>query len=152
MYLEFFLLQHSTFIIYINKTFYIMKETYLVVKPGFCGSDFDVISETVFNDIPTNVRNAHEVVYTTDSLIDAFDVREKNICRNNINGTELKWLNYPEHKPKNEERVLIIRKGYGNYWEPAVYNEDHECWDDADGDDYFCELDSVVKFLSIPEA
>ena len=147
MYLEFFLLQHSTFIIYINKTFYIMKETYLIVKPGFCGSEADVISEVVYNDIPTDTRNTHNVVYRTDNVIDAFDMREKF-----INRTELKWLNYPEHKPKNEERVLIIRKGYGNYWEPAVYNEDHECWDDADGDDYFCELDSVVKFLSIPNA
>lgn len=147
MYLEFFLLQHSTFIIYINKTFYIMKETYLIVKPGFCGSEADVISEVIYNDIPSDTRNTHNVVYRTDNVIDAFDMREKF-----INRTELKWLNYPEHKPKNEERVLIIRKGYGNYWEPAVYNEDHECWDDADGDDYFCELDSVVKFLSIPNA
>lgn len=122
-------------------------ETYLIVKPGFCGSEADVISEVVYNDIPSETRNAHKIVYRTGNVIDAFDMREKF-----INRTELKWLNYPEHKPKNEERVLIIRKGYGNYWEPAVYNEDHECWDDADGDDYFCELDSVVKFLSIPNA
>ena len=122
-------------------------ETYLIVKPGLCGREASVISEIVFNDIPAETRNAHKIVYRTDSVIDAFEMREKF-----INRTELKWLNYPEHKPKNEERVLIIRKGYGNYWEPAVYNEEHECWDDADGDDYFCELDSVEKFLSIPEA
>lgn len=121
-------------------------ERYLIVKPGFNGNEADVISETVFNDIPADTRNAHAIVYRTDSVIDAFDMREKFINRN-----ELKWLNYPEHKPKNDERVLIIRKGYGNYWEPAVYSEDHECWDDADGDDYFCELDCVEKFLSIPE-
>ena len=122
-------------------------EKYLIVKPGFNGSDVDVISQEVFDDMPEELRTSRRVVYTTDSVIDAFDMRDKFIDRN-----ELKWLNYPEHKPKNDERVLIIRKGYGNYWEPAVYNEDHECWDDADGDDYFCELDSVEKFLSIPEA
>ena len=124
-----------------------MSETYLIVKPGFNGSDVDVISQEVFDDMTEELRTSRRVVYTTDSVIDAFDMRDKF-----INRTELKWLNYPEHKPKNDERVLIIRKGYGNYWEPAVYNEDHECWDDADGDDYFCELESVEKFLSIPEA
>lgn len=124
-----------------------MSEAYLIVKPGFGGREASVISETIFNDIPAETRHAHKIVYRTDSVIDAFEMREKFIDRN-----ELKWLDYPEHKPKNHERVLIIRKGYGNYWEPAVYNEEYECWDDADGDDYFCELDSVAKFLSIPEA
>lgn len=122
-----------------------MKGTYLIVKPGFCGSEADVISETVFDSIPADIRDAHEVVYCTDSVIDAFDMREK--CMNKV-----KWLNYPKHKPNDDERVLIIRRGRGDYWEPAVYNEEHECWDDADGDDYLCELDDVVKFLQIPNA
>lgn len=124
-----------------------MKETYIIVKPGFCGSEADVISEAIYNDIPNDTRNTHNVVYRTDSVIDAFDMREKFINRN-----ELRWLNYPEHRPKNGERVLITRTSNVDYWEPAVYNEDCECWDDADGDDYLCELESVVKFLPIPNA
>ena len=61
------------------------------------------------------------------------------------------WLNFPENKPNDGEKVLISRANYyrGN-WEPAVYNEYHQCWDDADGDDYMCELECVDKFMLIP--
>ena len=61
------------------------------------------------------------------------------------------WLDFPENKPKNNKRCLIRRKGYGQLWEPAVYNEDYDCWDDGEGDDYLCDLDCVDKIMVIPE-
>lgn len=61
------------------------------------------------------------------------------------------WLDYPEHKPMDGERVLIRVKGSGPYWECAVYNECHECWDDAEGDDYMYDLGEVDKVMFIPK-
>lgn len=61
------------------------------------------------------------------------------------------WLDFPQNKPENNERCLIRRKGYGELWDPAVYNEYFECWDDGEGDDYFCDLNDVDKFMLIPK-
>lgn len=61
------------------------------------------------------------------------------------------WQDFPKNKPNDGERVLIRVKGYGENWEPAVYNEKYECWDDMDGDDYMCKLESVDKFMLIPK-
>jgi len=61
------------------------------------------------------------------------------------------WLDFPQNKPNDCERLLIRRKGYGQIWEPAVYNEHYECWDDGEADDYLCDLDCVDKFMLIPE-
>lgn len=59
------------------------------------------------------------------------------------------WLDFPANEPENHERVLIRRKGFGQLWEAAVYNKDYECWDDGEGDDYYCELNDVDKFMRI---
>lgn len=122
-------------------------ETYLIVKPGFNGNDVDVISQEVFDDMSEELRTSRSVVYVTNSVIDAFDMRD-----NYRTQSTPKWLMFPQSKPADGERVIVIRRGYGDYWEPAVYNETHECWDDAEGDDYMCELEDVVKFFKIPEA
>lgn len=61
------------------------------------------------------------------------------------------WLDYPENMPQDNERVIAHIKGDGNYWVVLVYNEYCECWDNEDGDDYFCELDNVDKFMIVPD-
>lgn len=61
------------------------------------------------------------------------------------------WLGFPENKPNDNDRVLIRRKGYGQIWDAAVYNAHYECWDDGEGDDIFCDLNDVDKFLIVPE-
>lgn len=61
------------------------------------------------------------------------------------------WLDFPENVPNDDEAVLIRRKGMGNYWEAAVYNGYHQCWDDAEGDDIMYDLDAVDKFMLIPD-
>lgn len=61
------------------------------------------------------------------------------------------WLDFPANEPNDGEKVLIRLKNYGQYWEPAVYNKEHGCWDDMDGDDYAYELGDVDKFMLIPK-
>jgi hypothetical protein len=61
------------------------------------------------------------------------------------------WLDYPANKPDDGERVLAFRNGNRLWWDVVVYNEYHECWDDSEGDDYFCDLDEVEKFMRIPK-
>lgn len=61
------------------------------------------------------------------------------------------WLDYPANKPDDGERVLALRYGNSLWWDVVVYNEYHECWDDSEGDDYFCDLDEVEKFMRIPK-
>ena len=62
-----------------------------------------------------------------------------------------KWLNYDTSMEiDNGTRVLIIKKGYGKWFELAQYNKHYECFDDAEGDDFFCELTDVDKIFIIP--
>lgn len=58
------------------------------------------------------------------------------------------WLNFPECTPEDGEQVVVKRNGW---YEILVYNEYHQCWDDSEGDDYFCDLNEVDKFLRIPK-
>ena len=60
------------------------------------------------------------------------------------------WLDFPEHTPDDGDKVLIKRAGF-RYWECAVYNGYHECFDDAEGDDYMYDLNDVDKVMFIPK-
>ena len=59
------------------------------------------------------------------------------------------WLDFPQNKPVDGEKVLIRRKGHRQNWECAVFNEYHECWDDAEGDDFMYYLEDVDKVMFI---
>ena len=61
------------------------------------------------------------------------------------------WLDYPELKPEDGERVLALVKGYGKHFQVLTYNETHQCWDDSEGDDFEYELDDVLMFFRVPE-
>ena len=63
------------------------------------------------------------------------------------------WLDYDPSTMslKNNDTVLIRRKGYGCIIELCIYNDMYKCFDGADGDDYFCELDSVDKIFIVPD-
>lgn len=64
-----------------------------------------------------------------------------------------KWIDYdPDVIKLNDKDKVIIRKiGYGDNIDLCIYNEMFNCFDDADGDDYFCELKSVDKIFIIPK-
>ena len=53
-------------------------------------------------------------------------------------------------KPKDGERYLV----YDSYFDQIViltYNDFHNCWDDGDGEDYYCDFDRARYWTEIPE-
>ena len=64
-----------------------------------------------------------------------------------------KWIKTSEQLP---ERLPNVR--YSNpkvivwYGEVAMlrFNHEHECWDDEDGDDYCCDIESVEYWMPLP--
>ncbi len=58
------------------------------------------------------------------------------------------WRDAGKEKPEDGELVLISSR-YGV--EIAVWNEQCNCWDDAEGDDYMYSAEVVDAWLKIPE-
>ena len=57
------------------------------------------------------------------------------------------WKDPKVELPEDGEYVLISTdRGI----EPSVWNEHHQCWDDADGDDYMYSKEYVKAWLPIP--
>lgn len=57
------------------------------------------------------------------------------------------WKDPKVELPEDGEYVLISTdRGI----EPSVWNEHHQCWDDAEGDDYMYSMDYVEAWMSIP--
>ena len=57
------------------------------------------------------------------------------------------WKDPKMELPEDGEYVLIFTdRGI----EPAVWNEHHQCWDDAEGDDYMYSKEYVQAWLPIP--
>ena len=49
----------------------------------------------------------------------------------------------PSQKEKDEIRCLVFRKGWHQI---LCWNAHYECWDDEEGDDYFCDKEQVEKW------
>lgn len=60
------------------------------------------------------------------------------------------WLNYPG-VPLEDREVVLIKRKERSYFEMATYNEYENVFDDAEGDDYLCDVDDVCKILLIPD-
>lgn len=57
------------------------------------------------------------------------------------------WKDPKVELPEDGEYVLISTdRGI----EPSVWNEHHQCWDDAEGDDYMYSKEYVEAWMSIP--
>ena len=62
------------------------------------------------------------------------------------------WIDYTSDIIlEDKQRVLIRRQGYGQNFDLCVYNQYYHCFDDADGDDYFCDILDVDKIFIIPD-
>lgn len=61
------------------------------------------------------------------------------------------WLDYSGIALEDKQRVLIRRRGYGGNYDLCVYNQYYDCFDDTDGDDFFCSPMDVDKILIIPD-
>lgn len=63
---------------------------------------------------------------------------------------EANWLNVFENKPDDGERYLVCDTYYGEV-KILTYNDVHACWDDEEGDDYYCELSRAQNYMELPE-
>lgn len=57
------------------------------------------------------------------------------------------WKDPKVELPEDGEYVLISTD---RDIEPSVWNEHHQCWDDAEGDDYMYSKEYVEAWMSIP--
>jgi hypothetical protein len=59
------------------------------------------------------------------------------------------WIMCDDRLPEDGEQVYCYMKS-GSY-EILVWNEHYEVWDDAEGDDCFCDKDQVLAWFELPE-
>lgn len=50
--------------------------------------------------------------------------------------------------PEKHPYVLAIHKGTQKI---LCYNDHHKCWDDEEGDDYFCDTKDVEWWMPLPD-
>lgn len=43
------------------------------------------------------------------------------------------------------------REGVSYQTEILVFNHEHKCWDQEDGDDYDCDIETVKYWMKLPE-
>lgn len=60
------------------------------------------------------------------------------------------WLNYPGVHLEDGQVILVRLRGK-SWYEMVTYNAYEDCFDDADGDDYYCDIEDVCQVLLIPE-
>lgn len=62
----------------------------------------------------------------------------------------MNWISFDEQIPSDNERCLVCYKP----WKKVIlltYNSYDECWDDDEGDDYFCDFNEVDFWCSLPQ-
>lgn len=97
----------------------------------------------------TLVRTISRHAHPLDHLAPYFD--SKDVQQAYLAGaTEAlasQWKDPKVELPEDGEYVLISTdRGI----EPSVWNEHHQCWDDAEGDDYMYSKEYVEAWMSIP--
>lgn len=58
----------------------------------------------------------------------------------------MKWNDINSTYPEQDTRCLVIYRGDLCI---RVWNAHYQCWDDEEGDDYFCDKDKVEKWISL---
>lgn len=58
------------------------------------------------------------------------------------------WISVKDRLPDKDGQYLV----YGLGVTVAFLNMRDECWDDADGDDYWKDLDYFTHWMPLPEA
>ena len=75
------------------------------------------------------------------------DVLEQAYLAGATEALASQWKDPKVELPEDGEYVLISSdRGI----EPSVWNEHHQCWDDAEGDDYMYSKEYVEAWMSIP--
>lgn len=78
---------------------------------------------------------------------DMEDVLEQTYLAGATEALASQWKDPKVELPEDGEYVLISTD---RDIEPSVWNEHHQCWDDAEGDDYMYSKDYVQAWMSIP--
>ena len=60
------------------------------------------------------------------------------------------WISFDTQKPNDGEKCLVCYKPYQKVM-LLTYNSYDECWDDNEGDDYFCDFTDVDYWCSLPK-
>lgn len=60
----------------------------------------------------------------------------------------MNWNKTIEGVPQSDVKVLAC---YHGFYKLLVWNSTYECWDDEEGDDYFCDKEQVSYWMSLPE-
>lgn len=60
----------------------------------------------------------------------------------------MNWNKTIEGVPQNDVKVLAC---YYGFYKLLVWNSTYECWDDEEGDDYFCDKEQVSHWMPLPE-
>ena len=58
-----------------------------------------------------------------------------------------------ENETPNEDMMCLVVKHKSNYITVLNWNKHHECWDDFEADDYYCdkqEIEFYIPFDEIP--
>lgn len=77
------------------------------------------------------------------------------------------WISVKDRLPERAENLAysqvpcLVNKRYdwerheqkGHYYQIQilVFNHEHECWDQEDGDDFDCEIERVTHWIALPE-
>jgi hypothetical protein len=66
----------------------------------------------------------------------------------------MQWVSVTERRPKRDPNArysevpcLVCHKGEIKI---LVFNHEHMCWDDADGDDFYCKTMEVSHWMELP--
>lgn len=69
----------------------------------------------------------------------------------------MRWFKTSEVLPERDPNkrysqvpCLVVKKGR-RHSEVLMFNHEHECWDDADGDDTNCLIEDVEYWMPLPE-
>ncbi len=57
------------------------------------------------------------------------------------------WIKSSERLPEVDTPCLVMYQGY---IQALCFNSHYQVWDDADGDDYRCDLDAVSHWMPFP--
>ena len=68
----------------------------------------------------------------------------------------MNWIKTSESLPKRKADVGYSQVPCLVYFRKQItilqFNHEHQCWDDEDGDDYCCDIESVDFWMPLPDA
>ena len=68
----------------------------------------------------------------------------------------MEWIKVEDRLPNSEEQNSIFVLVYDIYHGVVVrpYNQAHDCWDDEDADDYYCDSvgGKITHWMELPKA